>query len=203
MAYPEEDSVFMDEDMGKFSRDNNSFRAMEKMRTGRRNSILEHRRSSPPRVYRRTVSSASTGRQSFIVEPLKSSFAITASSAATATNNTPSASITTAAPEQQKTRARQPMKRRTQRSHTDQLFARETAPIAPIEFGDDEELEAESESLVQALTLPNSPRSKAANDLEATRTKGSKTLLRAKGLSKEKGLDKKKSRSRTTSCSQQ
>jgi len=202
MAYPEEDSVFMDEDMGKFSRDNSS-RAMEKMRTGRRNSILEHRRSSPPRVYRRTVSSASTGRQSFIVEPLKSSFAITASSAATATNNTPSASITTAAPEQQKTRARQPMKRRTQRSHTDQLFARETAAIAPIEFGDDEELEAESESLVQALTLPNSPRSKAANDLEATRTKGSKTLLRAKGLSKEKGLDKKKSRSRTTSCSQQ
>jgi len=173
------------------------------MRQGRATS-----RSSPPRIYRRTISSTSSTRQEATADSGRA-FAITAATAAAAA--TASTSDTTSATPQ-KTRVRQPIKRRTQRSHTDQLFA-QTAPIAQNEYDfdgvGDAEMEAyaaESDSLVQALTLSNSPRAKAADPLGGSRadmTRGSKTLLKAKGQSREKGLDKRKSRSKNASCSQQ
>lgn len=201
LAYSEEDNIFLDEDMGNLTRAHN-YTTMEKNRLGRAGT-----RSSPPRIYRRTISSASTSRQQD-VDSTKNAAMITSMPASYATTTSTSDAAAT-----QKTRARQPIKRRTQRSHTDQLFA-QNAPIAKTEFEgfDDEEMEsyaAQSDSLVQALALSNSSKAKATGDmvgaggLEATKLRGSKTLLRAKGLSKEKGLDKKKSRSRTTSCSQQ
>jgi len=205
LAYSREDIPSPDEEMSKFLR-GQEMPSAEQHRQGRASF-----RSSPPRVYRRTISSNSTFRQEYTPESTKS-FAITAASAAATT----AASVTESSPAQEKTRVRQPIKRRTQRSHTDQLFS-PTAPIAQYEHEilDDDSLEAEmeafaaeSESLVQALTLSSSPRARSraagllAKDEEAVKLRGSKTLVRAKGQSKEKGLDKRKSRSRNTSCSQ-
>lgn len=174
------------------------------MRQGRATS-----RSSPPRIYRRTISSTSSTRQEATADSGRA-FAITAATAAATTTTASTSDTNSATP--QKTRVRQPIKRRTQRSHTDQLFA-QTAPIAQNEYDfdgvGDAEMEAyaaESDSLVQALTLSNSPRAKAADPLGGSRadmTRGSKTLLKAKGQSREKGLDKRKSRSKNASCSQQ
>ena len=205
LAYSREDIPSPDEEISKFLR-GQEMPSTEQHRQGRASF-----RSSPPRVYRRTISSNSTFRQEYTPESTKS-FAITAASAAATT----AASVTESSPAQEKTRVRQPIKRRTQRSHTDQLFS-PTAPIAQYEHEilDDDSLEAEmeafaaeSESLVQALTLSSSPRARSraagllAKDEEAVKLRGSKTLVRAKGQSKEKGLDKRKSRSRNTSCSQ-
>jgi len=205
LAYSREDIPSPDEEISKFLR-GQEMPSAEQHRQGRASF-----RSSPPRVYRRTISSNSTFRQEYTPESTKS-FAITAASAAATT----AASVTESSPAQEKTRVRQPIKRRTQRSHTDQLFS-PTAPIAQYEHEilDDDSLEAEmeafaaeSESLVQALTLSSSPRARSraagllAKDEEAVKLRGSKTLVRAKGQSKEKGLDKRKSRSRNTSCSQ-
>jgi len=208
LAYSREDIPSPDEEISKFLR-GQEMPSTEQHRQGRASF-----RSSPPRVYRRTISSNSSFRQEYTPESTKS-FAITAASAAAATT---AASVAESSTTQEKTRVRQPIKRRTQRSHTDQLFS-QTAPIAPYEHEilDDDSLEAEmeafaaeSESLVQALTLSSSPRARAraagalggAKDEEAIKLRGSKTLVRAKGQSKEKGLDKRKSRSRNTSCSQ-
>ena len=190
-----EDNDYLDDATGKITRFPNHL-STEKGRIGRATT-----RSSPPRVYRRTISAAATGRQDFATH---SSYAVTASTpsanASTAESSTPSA-VT------QETKTRQPIKRRTQRSHTDQLFG-QNAPIARNEFEglDDEELEeyaAQSDSLVQALTLSKNPKANDVSGRATPMTKGSKTLVGARGLSREKGLDKKKSRSRTTSCSQQ
>jgi len=207
LAYSREDIPSPDEEISKFLR-GQEMPSTEQHRQGRASF-----RSSPPRVYRRTISSNSTFRQEYTPESTKS-FAITAASAAATT----AASVAESSPAQEKSRVRQPIKRRTQRSHTDQLFS-PTAPIAQYEHEilDDDSLEAEmeafaaeSESLVQALTLSSSPRARSraagalggARDEEAVKLRGSKTLVRAKGQSKEKGLDKRKSRSRNTSCSQ-
>jgi len=205
LAYSREDIPSPDEEISKFLR-GQEMPSTEQHRQGRASF-----RSSPPRVYRRTISSNSTFRQEYTPESTKS-FAITAASAAATT----AASVAESSPAQEKSRVRQPIKRRTQRSHTDQLFS-PTAPIAQYEHEilDDDSLEAEmeafaaeSESLVQALTLSSSPRARSraagllAKDEEAVKLRGSKTLVRAKGQSKEKGLDKRKSRSRNTSCSQ-
>jgi len=173
-------------------------------------------RTSPPRIYRRTISSTSSTRQDVVADSGR--FAITATTASTLPTDVAAASSTittsnTGAASQKTTRSRQPMKRRTQRSHTDQLFA-QTAPIAQNEYDylglGDEEMEAyaaESDSLVQALTLSNSPRAQAIDPLSGAMSvqaaRGSKTLLKAKGQSREKGLDKRKSRSKNASCSQQ
>lgn len=207
LAYSREDIPSPDEEISKFLR-GQEMPSTEQHRQGRASF-----RSSPPRVYRRTISSNSTFRQEYTSESTKS-FAITAASAAATT----AASVTESFPAQEKSRVRQPIKRRTQRSHTDQLFS-PTAPMAQYEHEilDDDSLEAEmeafaaeSESLVQALTLSSSPRARSraagalggAKDEEAIKLRGSKTLVRAKGQPKEKGLDKRKSRSRNTSCSQ-
>jgi len=177
-------------------------------------------KSSPPRIYRRTISSTSSARQETAAEPTALLDASTHPYAVSTNpaSNPSAVSIpsTDAAP--QKTRTRQPMKRRTQRSHTDQSFA-QRAPIASTEYEglklDDEELEAyaaESDSLVQALTLSTSQKAKGASGVHLDKTRGSKTLLKAKGQSREKGLDKgqsrekgldKRSKSRRASCSQQ
>ena len=170
-------------------------------------------RSSPPRIKGRTITSTSfRGHR-------EDGAAVTSGQESPAA---PAPSPTTTTTTGQKARVRQPIKRRTQRSHTDQLFA-QTAPIALDEYDnglglsrDLEDLETfegpASHSLVQALTLSNSLKGRggaaggggamAAMDVK---TKGSKTLTKAKGISKEKGLEKKsksKSGSRTGSCSQ-